>query len=396
MLNFRLLIVLLISISLKSCSVEGDTSIQIVDVSSCKEYPIHEIFDSLEVISLEAHPDALVGALPRLLDCQDYYVIEQYPNFYIFEKNGAFASCTKKILGHGKGEVPYLIGCSFNPYSKLIEILSFGKMLKYDIHLNFVSQHPLPCDMGNRKNPNKNSGSWFNCIYDLSATDHILIPGGGLMNSNYIYLFNSEKNEITWKSSFENEILNPIGSWQSDRFCKDNSKIYVFPDYLMKRFCMYDEETKSLVPYLELDFGSNGLTKDLINQHSSDDYIENQRKICEYLMCDCDKHYPIRSAVTYNKLFTLVHTSIKTHDWYLLVVDLTDYTIKRLNIANDKKEIFAIDFTASDGYVYTVDNDEDRVRQCISAFKNRDRVKYSGISDTLDCSNAVILKYKVK
>ena len=87
---------------------------------------------------------------------------------------------------------------------------------------------------------------------------------------------------------------------------------------------------------------------------------------------------------------------MQSNNWYLLEVDLENFSVKKLNIANEKKEAFSIDFTASDGYVYTIDNDEKRINNYISSFKYQDKITYSGISDTLNCNNAVIFKYKVK
>ena len=394
--NIKLLVVLLFSISIQSCSIEGNTSMRIADVSSCEEYPIYEIFDSLEVISLEAHPDALIGALPRLLDCQDYYVIEQYPNFYIFEKNGAFVSSTKKILGHGKGEAPSLIGCSFNPYSKQIEILTFGKLLKYDIHLNFVSQHPLPCDIGNSKNLNKNSGAWFQFIYDLAPTEHMLIAGKGLNNSHNIFIYDSQKEKITWQTSIEKDVICSYGSGQRDCFFRDGSLIYIFPPYLLNQFYTFDRENQKLSPCVQLDFGNNTLRKEHIEPHSSKDYIENQTKIINYLWVNCDKHYPFLSAETNNRFFSLIHSGPQVDNWYLLEVNLSTLNARRLNVSDNKESVMPIEFTAADGFVYGLDNDEERIKKYIDSFKKRGQVKYSGISDTLDCSNAVILKYKVK
>ncbi len=395
-LNFRLMIVFLITISIQSCSSEEETSLQIADVSSAKVYPVYEMFDSLEIISLDVQPDALIGSSPHLKDCQDYFVIEKYPNFFIFDKKGAFISSTQKILGHGKGEVASMVGCSYNPYSRQIEILTFGKLMKYDIHMNFISQHRLPCDMGESKNLNKNSGAWFQYLYDFAANKHLLIAGKGLTNSHIVFFYDSQKNSIIGQTSLENDIVCSYGSWQRDCFFQDNSVTYIIPPYILNRIYSFDDKKQEITPYVQLDFGSNTLNKSHIKPYTSKDYIENQNKVFNYLWFDCDKHFPILSAVTNNRLFTLIHTDIQAYNWYISEVDLKTFDVKRLEVSNGNDLVFPMNFSASDGYVYGIDNDEERIKKYISSFKYQNKIKYTGIADTLNCSNAVIFKYKVK
>ena len=123
----RFAVVLVAATGIQACSDEETTNVSIAHVSDCKEFPVYEMFDSLEVINLDAQPEALLSRTPQFIDCQYYFIIECHPNFYIFDKSGAFVASSERILGHGNGETPYMVGCSYNPYSKQIEILSFGQ-----------------------------------------------------------------------------------------------------------------------------------------------------------------------------------------------------------------------------------------------------------------------------
>lgn len=394
-LYFQLTVWLLTVVSLNACSGGEDTSMQVVDVSDAEDCPVYDLFDSLEVISLDARLEASVGPFPRLKDCQDYFIIEKEKNFFIFEKNGAFVSSTKRIQGHGKGEASSMIGCSYNPYSKQVEILTFGQMLKYDIHLNYISKHPLPCDMGDAKDLNRNAGEWFQYIYDLSATKHLLLPSKGLSNDRTVFCYDSKANQITGQIGVE-EVISSYVSWQNDCFFRDGSITYLIPPYIMNQVNRLDAKSQQLVPCVQWDFGKNTLTRGHLKPYASKDYLENQKRVFNYLFFDCDKHYPILQAITGHKLFALVHDSEKIENWYLAEVDLTTFGVRRLALTDGEGVSFPMDFSAANGYVYGLEGDEQRVANAIKAFRYPDRIKYSGQSDTLDLSNAVILKYKVK
>ena len=387
----------LISASMQSCSTDEPSPVKIVDVSDCKDCSVYEMFDSLEVISLDDQPDALLGTFPRLKDCQDYFIVEKHPNFYIFEKNGNLVASTQRILGHGQGEASSMIGCSYNPYSKQIEILTFGALLKYDLGLNYISEHSLPCDMGNAKNPSKNAGSWFQYIYDLSSTEHLLMASSSLGNNRTIFFFDSKENKISGQISINDAVISTYCSQQRDCFYRDGEQTYICPPYIMNQFYSFDSKTRSLSPVVQLDFGVKTLTCDDITPHTSRDYMENQQQVFDFLWFHCDKHFPLQYAITGNRLFVLVHGGVMLDNWYLLEVNLATSETRRMHIAEgDNQLIFPQDFSASDGYVYGIENDEERIRHFISSFKYQDRIKYSGRSDTLDFNNAVIFKYKVK
>ena len=69
--------ILLCAIGIVSCNKESKhQDWQVIDANSAVDSKVDAIFDSLQVIQLEANTESFVGDVHKIVSCQDYYIFK--------------------------------------------------------------------------------------------------------------------------------------------------------------------------------------------------------------------------------------------------------------------------------------------------------------------------------
>lgn len=383
--------ILLCAIGIVSCNKESiHQDWQVIDATSAVESKVDAIFDSLQVIQLEANTESFVGDVHKIVSCQDYYIFKNFKNtIYVFDHNGRFIANSNSARGKGKGEFGAMLGCCYNPFTKQIEILTPTSLKFYDIHFKFVKSVIIPT-----KSPSGEDqpGIYFDDIYDLSPTRHILLARGGRGNSGNLYIFDSEEEKIKETISFEDEIIEAISN-QGECFCLCNNKVFGFLPYLTNR--IYCLENNNLTPYLAFDFGDKTITK----QHVQDmpNKTREEQSLRKKFIRNGPFLYPLTNAICGNKLFSYIRNGKDFNDWYFLMYDLESHTTSKFQFYVDNIEKFNIECIGSGNSLYCVCRDNEVASAFIKTFNKNERTTTTGFtSDSIPNENIVLLKYTIK
>ena len=129
-----------------------ESNIQSIALSDSEMVELNEVFDSVEVIPLEATPGAYMASFKKLNVYDDYFFVEDYNQvIFLFSRDGKFISNSNKVKGNGHGEYNALLSSTYNPYSKLVEIVTRDQIKFYDTNFNFINAVRIPEGMLGKK-----------------------------------------------------------------------------------------------------------------------------------------------------------------------------------------------------------------------------------------------------
>ena len=361
------------------------------DVNSGTEEPVNNIFKSLEVIRMDTIADALVSNAWRIVECQDYFIFQAdyRGDIYVFEKNGKYISNSKKVVGQSKSEIFAILGCTYNPHNKYIEVLTPNAMKFYDVNFNFIKSVSLPTkDPKNEDNP----ADYFDFVYDLSEHEHILLAGGYRGNSKCLYFFDSNSEKVTKKIPFDKEVIVPYSN-QNNCFNKYQGKQIAFLPYLTDYIYMLDSNNNQLIPWLKLDFKEKSLTRDVLSSFPTDSK-EDRAKRSKFIR-ESNYHIPMQFAMCESKLYVTVRNSSDRSAWYHLEINTDTKTVKKFKFVTDAVEKFQININSDKNNIYFVCNNEDELSACIKEFGSGNIITDERYNSS-EMTNIAVVKYRIK
>ncbi len=125
-------------VSCSSSRLPGDVE-EYYDLSKAEPGELTDIFSDVELTPLlfegEYYPSEV-----WTLHYHDSMIMVQdnKEGIYVFDADGHYRSSSEQVHGQGPGEYFYQYAYSFNPYSGLIQVITFDKIMCYDADFNFV------------------------------------------------------------------------------------------------------------------------------------------------------------------------------------------------------------------------------------------------------------------
>lgn len=366
---------------LASCADNKEHSCPILDVSSPQEATPSEVFSSVEVIPFTMPEGTYMSDVRTLFSIGDKYIVKDKNNIvYLFSTDGRYISHSGKVRGHGHGEYTILMGFTYNPYSKQIELTTPNDLLFYDTLFNYVKSVPLPS-----KWPKGSEGSLFyDKIYDLSSSLHVLEPTGPSEEARQkICIFDSEKGEIIKNIPYIEHCIVKIAMQAKSFYTGRDGQILFIPPCISE--CLYTFDTKSLTitPCLSLDFGTKWFDAEEIREMRS-----KGQDLLEY-----EKGMPMTYLPLGDNLIIEVTFGKYIRNCKTLVVNTTSgkhYLIKRYQ-QGQKMVLPHLSEACPDGVLGVVEAKE--LESLLEQFDEKDVIMPSR---PIDPDGYVILKYRMK
>jgi len=291
----------LIFISFYSCNHNTrmeKSVIQIIPVNVDREnvFKPSDFIEKIEIVPLQTDTDYLVSTYQKMTYNKDsglFIILDKDLSVYLFSNDGTIFSNSKSVQGQGPGEYSTIVDVIYNPYTKAIELLDpYGTIYRYDLSFHFIEKVGL----------NQNS-IVFSRFAPVNINQYILTPVLIGKNDAVIYFCNYENKKMSEAISYEDEYIATI-AMNYNLFFTENNRTYFSPIGLDYYFYQIDYEKQSLIPILQLDFGSKNVDKNEIkkkfgnfsNSSKSQTKFENNRrlmaKINEFLL-NSNKPLPI-------------------------------------------------------------------------------------------------------
>jgi len=386
----KICLILVIILLYSSCeSKKGDSFPDTINLYSIPQNNVSEVFDSLEVIPLEANSSSFIHfALQLIVTSNSYLVFDINNDIYVFDKNGKYISCSSRVKGKGKGEIGYINGFTYNKYSQLIEVLTPKKVLFYDIDFQYVNSVDLPVKEPTKKNP----ALYYHKIYDISADKHILMSKGNFLNAGTMFFFDSKSERIYNEISFQDEIIVPFSN-QRNCFQEYKGKTIAFLPFLTYGLYSLDITNFKICKEFNLDFGERMLSYKDISHFPTENEKDIQARV--KFLRKSKFLFPMAHAICKDKLTIYVKDG-EIANWYFIEYDMKNFSSKKYRLSNVRFDKFQPVFYPDGDHLVFIVNDNDEVNACIDAF-DPSRVRISRCSgDSILSPNAAILRYKLR
>lgn len=388
---------LLIGTLIESCvsnTEEVSGIIQVVDVSNPKHVKLDDLFSELEVIHMESGIKSYVPNARYVQQCGDKYIfMDNSLNFYVFDTKGHFISSSKLVEGHGHGEYTVPMGGCYNPYTKNIEIITPLNLLVYDMNFKFIKSVPLPAELPNESN--NNHAQLFEYIYDLSDHLHVLISSSDPRTQyvNTMFIFDSEKQEVIKKISFNEDVIHNIFSQSFPFLNYDDENLLFIPPRNSQCIYKFDKKKQELQRFLSFNYGKDFYSpEDLETIRKS----SGEKEMYKYIVKN-PKKFPLMIFYDEGYFYIMVNGATpRVADSSVIIVDSKTGESSVLPFAKDNKiQFYPLSFVskkmlyvASDSYVIT--------DSLINAFPGKvtEVNKYNADSTVND--NIAVLKYHLK
>ena len=175
-----------------------------VDLDRPEKASLFDYFRSIELISLETSPDALIAGISKILVHQDnYYALDKTQCIiFVFDKTGKYLF---KIAqkGQGNGEYSFIQDITINPFSGNIELLEpYGRIHVYDPSGRFIETKRI-------------AYPGFRVVHTLAALDNDIYVSHSLFEPKKIIYFNLDEQKLLHEE-FEEDM--PLGSYSNDPY----------------------------------------------------------------------------------------------------------------------------------------------------------------------------------
>lgn len=378
-LNYSLII--LSAIAVISCGHKDDKINADItyNLSKTSQGSIDDVFCDLEVIPLFFDGDRYPKNVMNVTVSDSYiFILDINRIFHIFSAEGKYLSNSSSKIGQGPGEYSILMGYSWNPYSKMIEILTPDRLLFYDIDFNFKKSCAVP------SNTNKNL--IFGQVGDLSANEHILLPTGISENPDRVMFYDSSTEKITSESDYSKDVIAPSGFGSKFLFHDKDSVLFCPP--AMTPYIYNISKNTLDRPVIEFEYGKNAITRHDVEEHNS-----SEEELRNYLMT-CHKDIRMANFITTPKIFTLFKHGNKLSDTFVVITDRINHKSISINLYTNNEQSFPIIYDSDSSFVYSVIDKSSLLNSTNLMLGDKKEIaeKISKIDD----EDFVLLKYKVK
>lgn len=366
----------LLAVAFVACQQEQTGALPEINFDKAVEATSADVFSELKVIPLIQEEGHYMSNVRRLEVYDDRFVLSDNQNvIHIYTRDGKFISNSRARIGHGNGEYTVMIGFTYNPYSRNVEISTPLGIKFYDEKFNFIRFAALPTYPATADT----KCCFYEFLYDLSPTLHLLLPSCISENPYTISVYDSEREEIIKTIDFSDDIVTHVGS--TDKCFSEidaNTKSF-YPSATAKYIYRFNREDLSLEKDYDLNFGSQGLTPE--DGKMSNELLENS-----------DFVYPLQMFSEADKFFLLIRNGSDPYDNYYLVYDKKTKEAKKVNLFEDGKLVFRFIKSAHNGCVYLLEPIE-KVSIYTDGFSSKvSKPDLSAMGEGSVC----VLEYKIK
>ena len=344
------------------------------------EDDLREVFSDVELIPLEFtgehYPQNFLS-----LEIADSVILvyDQSHTLTVFDQDGKYISSSAEKYGQGPEEFTIGLGYSWNPYSRLIEILGYTKIMFYDKEFNFVRSCKAPSEPGRLIIEN---------ICDLSPTRHVLLHNG-IGNKPYrIFLFDSEKEEILDEKDYEEWTMGGGPSAQEKRFFRlADGEIYCMPIRVTDKILKLKPDSLTFENAVRFVPGKNSLSaKEL------DEMCSNSESFYKYR--ESGKEIPYLTMFNSENIFDYINSGPKIFSNLVYVINRKNGSLKRYREYEGKSPVFPEIADIDEEYAYSVIEKETLAESPKLLLDKAE--KKDSILGAIEDESLIVLKYKIK
>lgn len=362
-----------------SCSKPTASNTEVINVEFKNNSKCDDIVSKIEVLPLDSTKKAYMSSINRCVINNDYsFFVDNRDLMFLFDKEGHLLTNSENVKGQGNGEYNICLCASYNKYSRNFEIVTPNGMKIYDSKFKYLKTVHFAAD---NEGVGKNR-SFFNYIYDIDATHHLLMTSNIAHDPAHIYLFDSENGKFTKDVK---PATAPFGISMQENYISDSD--FMAMPWLSYTFYDIDLKDMTLRECIKLDLGNNEVTEKEVADLGND-----ERKKAEFFM-KCDKPLPVRTFKSGDQIVSMLKCGMSRKDFKVLLVDLKS---KSTTVADMCGKNFTMPFIENfvDGVVYayaTDDEIEKYVDGNLLDEKSKEAVKRMPRN-----GSTVILKYHIK
>lgn len=375
------------SILMWSCKTNTNANeIDDFDISSASDGTISDVFSDVEIVPLvfgENYPSVVRSIL---VADEKIFILDDKAILHVFKSDGEYLASSNEKFGNGPGEYSILMGFSWNPYTKAIEILTPDKLLTFDEKFNLLRQVNLPTKIGK-------DNILYDEIYDLSETRHILHTTSNGAVPYRIDLFDSESGKIIDMKSYAAEVSVKTTMQPRSFFrMSDNSTFFTTQAITDAFYCINSMDKQnnienSMSKLLTITAG-NEVTKKDVKQYDTD-----PAKYAEYIY-NTSKNVRLRVLPNTNKIFAVYKAGNSPQSMFTVVIDRKNGESMNFKMFSDGEYIFPLLEDIDDGYAYVAIEKEElksRPKILINKVEHAD-----SILNTIEDESLILLKYKIR
>lgn len=384
--NIFLALLFLIVVSCRSDNKKQESSadLEIHSLEDCKTGTITDLFSEVQLIDLKYDGKFYPKTVDRvLLDSGMIILGDAKGNAFIYSEDGTPVSSSLSKLGEGPGEHQFSMGFSWNPSTRLVEILTPESLMFYDRDFNFIKSSRLQTRFGK----NERSHLLFHAIYDLAPDLHLLSPTGTSEKPFRFIVYDSSQEKNVGEISYEDDVWSFINMQSEYFFNMPDGSIICHPGGLLPYTYQLDPQALTLNKAIKLEPDLRCISEKEINSLSGDN-----KEVSDYLL-NCDKSIPINTMVTSDKMIVTLKTGNSIRGLYTVVFDRDGSDKKEYIHYQDDKVVFPPILHAADGYAYAV-VDKDTLLDSSELYLNNPE-SIAALAD-FDDEDWVFLKYKFK
>lgn len=376
------------SLCLFSCKENRETEgIKSYDVSEESESGISSVFSGVELIPLQFTGDSYPSVVRSVLVADGkIFVLDDKAILHVFKDNGEYVASSYEKFGNGPGEYSILMGFTWNPYSKAIEILTPAKLLSFDEGFNLLNEAKLPTKVGK-------DNLLYDEIYDLSETRHLLHTGSLSVAPYRIDLFDSATEEVIDSKSYADDV--------QIRTTMQPRSFFMMPDNTTVFTSHAVTDAVYSLSMLENTDGIDGSMKKLFaihagNEVTADDlgpYDSNIAKEAEYLR-NTDKNIRLRILPNSKRLFVLYKSGNSMKSMWTVVINRDSGEHLTVRLFSDGAYRFPLLEDIDEDYAYAAVEKESLAvspELLMDKAQNIDTL-LKGIDD----ESLIVLRYKIR
>lgn len=372
---------LLLVCILSSCEYEV-SKYDVFDLSITESASIDSVFADVELTPLLFEKDTYPSVVTQLKVAEEIILVCDKQNIiHVFDKVGHYVSCSDEKYGNGPNEYAVLLGFGWNPYSKLIEILTPEKLMSFDCHFNMISSVDIPTSIGRNR-------LFFDQIFDLSQNKHIFLYASTSNNPYGFIVFDSNDNKVDYSFDFAKDIISPISMQNQSFYETEDGRLYFFPPALYEKFYMLDKQNGTVKSATSVIYGENSIDRADLN-----DFGDDLRRIGDFLE-HSSKNYYLNTMTNGDVLFIVGKHGHTMRDFFTVVADFKTRKNKVVNLYGDKEYKFPLINDMDRRYAYAIYSKGFILRNRRLAMSCADNLNQ--LLSSIDEEDFVLLRYRIK
>lgn len=345
---------------------------------------IHDIFSDVTLAELQFDGESYPRGISKLLVDSNRVFILGRNVIYVYSSDGKIISSSMSKYGNGPGEFSVLMGFSWNPFSKNVEVVTPEKIMFYDENFNFIRESKLKTKFGTADS----KSMLYQNVFDLSPTLHILHPTGVSESPNRFMVYDSTTEEILSEISYEEDVIAQFNQQPVNFFRLPDGKVMCHPKAIVPYTYEFDTQSYTLTKKIMLDLGSNEISKDDVDSHNTNSY-----ELLLYLKT-CDKYIPLKTLISSDRLIVTVKQSDINTDEFILYYSGKKPNGLKFNWCNsDSKQIFPSLYYIDEYYAYAMNMAHYIKDDPSIVLDDPEKIKQL---EAMDDESWVLLKYKFR